>query len=90
MYHRIAKIVTGTLAILLVSSTLALAASKHHKSSGTVVEVNTETGVYTVKDYDGKTYQLKKTDVVAENLKTGDTVEYEIIEGSPAHVHKKQ
>jgi hypothetical protein len=57
-------------------------------SSGTVVEMNAAAGEYTVKDRDGKTYVIKKKDVVAQDLKTGDAVVYEIVEGAPANVMK--
>jgi hypothetical protein len=41
-----------------------------------------------LKGADGKTYEIEATKVVQENLKTGDIVEYEIIEGKPLNVKK--
>ena len=59
-------------------------------SSGTVTKIDAVTGEFTVKDREGKTYVVQKTDVVAKDLKTGDAVAYEIIEGVPAHVVRSQ
>ena len=90
MSHRIATLVGITLTVLLVSATPLLAASDQKSSSGTIIEVDMEGGKYTVKDYDGKVYELDKTYITEENLKTGDAVEYEIVEGKPVHVRKKK
>jgi len=79
------KILTCALAVLFVTSTLALAQGM--KASGTITAVEKE--VVTVKGADGKTWQIEATKVVQENLKTGDIVEYEIIEGKPINVKKK-
>lgn len=85
MYRNLMKTLTWALAILLVTSTLALAAGQ--KASGTIVEVQKE--VVVVKGADGKTYQIEAAKVVELNLKTGDIVEYEIVEGKPLNVKKK-
>ena len=85
MFGRIAKIATILLAFVLMSSTLALAADK---ANGTIVAV--EETVVKLKGADGKVYEVKAADVVAENLKTGDIVEYEIVEGMPMKVKKKK
>jgi uncharacterized surface protein with fasciclin (FAS1) repeats len=89
-----------TVAILLVASTILLVASTFTlaqdgmaessgvASSGTITKIDALTGEFTVKDRDGKSYVIKKTDVVAQDLKTGDTVVYEIIGSAPANVHK--
>jgi hypothetical protein len=79
------KILTCALAVLFVTSTLALAQGM--KASGTITVVQKE--FVTVKDADGKTWQIAAEKVVQENLKTGDIVEYEIIEGKPVNVKKK-
>jgi hypothetical protein len=81
-------IVAAALAIVLFSSTLALAQTAKPKPTGTVVAV--ETAVVQIKGDDGKTYQVKIADVIEKNLKTGDTVEYEVIEGRPVKVTKKK
>ena len=78
-------IIAAALAVVLFSSTLAPAQAA--KASGTVVVVEKE--VVQIKGTDGKTYQVKMVDVIAENLKTGDMVEYEVIEGRPVKVAKK-
>lgn len=84
MYRKLMKTVTWALAILLVSSTLAVAAGQ--KASGTIVAVQKE--VVVVKGADGKTFEIEAEKVAALNLKTGDLVEYEIIEGKPVNVSK--
>ena len=84
MLSRFAKILAIAFAVVLVSSTLSLAADK---PTGTVVAV--DEAVVKVKGADGKVYEVKAADVIAENLKTGDVVEYEIVEGMPVKVHKK-
>lgn len=84
MYRKFMKTATWALAILLVSSTLALAAGQ--KASGTIVAVQKE--VVIVKGADGKTFEIDVEKVAALNLKTGDLVEYEIIEGKPVNINK--
>ncbi len=84
MYRKLMKTVTWTLAILMVSSTLVLAGGM--KASGTVVGVAEK--VVTIKGADGKTFEIAVEKVAALNLKTGDLVEYEIIEGKPANLSK--
>jgi len=85
MFRNIVKLVTVLLAVVLLSSTLSFAADK---ASGTVVAV--EEAVVKVKGADGKVYEIKAAEVIAENLKTGDIVEYEIVEGMPVKVKKKK
>jgi hypothetical protein len=81
-------IIAAALAVVLFSSTLALAQTAKPKPTGTVVAV--ETAVVQIKGDDGKTYQVKIADVIEKNLKTGDTVEYEVVEGRPVKVTKKK
>jgi hypothetical protein len=82
-------IIAAVLAVVLFSSTtLALAQAQAAKASGTVVVVEKE--VVQIKGADGKTYQVKMVDVMEKNLKTGDMVEYEVIEGKPVKVAKKK
>ena len=85
MHRKFMKILTCALAVLFTVSVLALAAGP--KASGTITAVEKE--VVVVKGADGKTYQIEAVKVVQENLKTGDIVEYEIIEGKPVNVKKK-
>jgi hypothetical protein len=82
------KNLTGTVAILLVASTLALAEGDQAGSSGTITKIDAVTGEFAVKDYDGKSYVIKRTDVTAQDLKTGDTVVYEIVASAPANMRK--
>jgi len=83
MYKKVATLCAG-LALFLIATTHALAADK---ASGVVGVVTEE--VAEVKGADGKLYKIKVADIVAENLKTGDIVEYEVVEGAPVHVKKK-
>ena len=80
------RIVTAALAVVLFMAPLARAQGS--KPSGTVIAVTEE--VVKVKGADGKTYEIKAADVIAENLKTGDIVEYDIVEGQPVKAHKKK
>jgi hypothetical protein len=80
-------IIAAVLAVVLFSST-TLALAQAAKASGTVVVVEKE--VVQIKGADGKTYQVKMVDVIEKNLKTGDMVEYEVIEGRPVKVAKKK
>ena len=86
MYRKFTKILACALAVLFVTSTLALAAGQ--KMTGTVVAV--EKDVVNIKGADGKTYQIEAVKVVAEDLKTGDAVEYEVIEGGKVQNAKKK
>ena len=85
MHRKLMKILTCALAVVFVVTTLALAQGM--KASGTITVVQKE--FVTVKGADGKTWQIAAEKVVQENLKTGDIVEYEIIEGKPVNVKKK-
>jgi hypothetical protein len=80
------KTLSCALAVLFVVSTLALAGGM--KASGTITAVEKE--VVVVKGADGKTYKIEAEKVVQENLKTGDVVEYEIIEGGQLQNVKKK
>jgi hypothetical protein len=84
MYRKIMKTLSCALAILFVASTLALAAGQ--KSSGVIVAVAEK--VVMIKGADGKTYEIEAVKVIAEDLKTGDIVEYEIVEGKVLNVKK--
>lgn len=84
MLKKMTRIVAA-FAVLLTTSTVAFAADQ--KASGTIVAVTEE--IIKMKGADGKTYEIKAEDVMAESLKTGDTVEYLLVEGKPVHVLKK-
>ena len=86
MSVRILTICAVALAGVLFTSTVTLAAGE--KASGTIIGVAEE--VVKVKGDDGKEYEIAVADIVAEDLKTGDIVEYEIVEGQPVKVHKKK
>jgi hypothetical protein len=84
MYRKLMKTLTCALAILFVASTLAVAAGQ--KASGVIVAIEKE--IVVVQGADGKTFEIEAVKVVAEDLKTGDIVEYEIVEGKPLNVKK--
>lgn len=88
MKRRWMKNLMGTVVIVLLTSTVALAAEDQASSSGKITKIDAFTGELTVKDRDGKSYVIKRTDVAAQDLKTGDTIVYEIIESAPAHLRK--
>ena len=80
--------IAAALAFTLLCTSAAFAThAAHKKSSGTVVAISEE--VADVKAKNGKVYKIKVEDIVAENLKTGDVVEYELVSGQPVHVKKK-
>jgi hypothetical protein len=90
MYRKLMKVLTCAVAALFVASTLAMAQAKPApaaKATGTVTVVTKEH--VTVKGADGKEYKVDAAKVVQENLKTGDIVEYEIVEAKPVNVKKK-
>ena len=84
MFVRIGSICAAVLAGLLLASTVSLAGEN---TSGTIIAVAED--VVTLRGDDGKEYEIAVADVVSENLKTGDMVEYEIAEGAPVNVKKK-
>ncbi len=85
MYRKFMKTISCALAILFVASTLALAGAQ--KSSGVIVAVAEK--VVTIKGADGKTHEVEAVRVIAENLKTGEIVEYDIVEGKVLNVNRK-
>ncbi len=85
MSIRIVSICAAVLAGLLLASTVSLAGES---AGGTVIAVAED--VVKIRGDDGKEYEIAVADVVAEDLKTGDMVEYEIAEGAPVKVHKKK
>jgi hypothetical protein len=72
-----------SLAILLASPAVVLAGDK---AKGTVAVVEEES--VQIKGADGKTYEIDIAEVIAEDLETGDMVEYDIVSGKPVHVKK--
>ncbi len=85
MNRKFMKSLACALAVLLVTSTLSLAAGQ--KMTGTVVGADAQ--IVKIQGADGKTYEIEAVKVAVENLKTGDTVEYEIVEGKVASAKKK-
>lgn len=86
MSIRIVTICAAALAGVLFASTVTLAAGE--RASGTITAVEEE--VVRVKGDNGKEYEVAVEEVVAEDLKTGDIVEYEIVGEEPVKVHKKK
>ncbi|MBW8064629.1 MAG: hypothetical protein FVQ04_01990 [Nitrospira sp.] len=84
MYRTFMKTLTCALAILFVASTLAFAGGQ--KNSGVIVAVAKE--VVVIKGADGKTYEIEAVRIIEEDLKTGDIVEYDLVEGRVLNVKK--
>lgn len=79
------------LGLVLVGSQPSFAethAKEAGAQSGTVVAV--EEDVVRIKGADGKEYEVDLTIVAAEDLKTGDMVEYGIVNEKPVRVKKKK
>lgn len=90
MFRRLVALIGITLTALFAIAAPLFAADAPKKSSGTVIEVDVEKNTMKVKDYDGKFYEIDKTYIDETDLKTGDVVEYEIIESKPTHVKRKK
>ena len=73
--------------ILVVGAPLALAAD--NDVPGTIVIVNEPERTFTVKDMDGKEYQIDYDLYVGENLQTGDAVIVTMKDAQPVKVRKK-
>lgn len=52
--------------------------------------IGVEGGTYTVKDHDGKEYQITEDLAVGLDLQTGDMVEMELQEAQPVKVKKAE
>jgi len=78
------------LGLVLVAAQPALAEThaKEGQQTGTVVAVEEE--VVRIKGADGKEYEIDLTIVAAEDLKTGDVVEYGLANEKPVRVKKKK
>ncbi|HEY8514764.1 MAG TPA: hypothetical protein VIS07_04520 [Candidatus Binatia bacterium] len=76
------------LALGVVVATTPAAAQTAEQQTGTVVAV--EEDVVRIKGSDGKEYEIDAIVVAAEDLKTGDTVEYAIVGEKPVRVKKKK
>lgn len=75
------SIIAGALATGMTFSLTALA------DDGTIVAA--EQDKYVIEGADGNTYEITDTTIVAEDLKTGDMVEYELVDGKIVGVTKK-
>ena len=84
---KIKKIAGAAALALLLIGGQAVVANAGDKASGVVGAI--AEGVAEVKGADGKTYMVAVEDIVAEDLATGDVVEYEVVEGAPVKVAKK-
>lgn len=82
MLKKILKVLMVALIALSLAAPVALA----EPIKGEVVAV--EGGTYTVKDYDGKEYQITEDLATGLDLQTGDVVQFELQEAKPANVQK--
>jgi hypothetical protein len=85
MRKRSVGVLLVTLMVLFLSAPFALA----EEQTGTIIIIDEQQGVYTVKGDDGKEYQITQELVVGMDLQTGDTVIMEIEEATPVKVRKK-
>jgi hypothetical protein len=100
MLTRMTRIVV--VVAILMATTLALAADQ--KATGTIIHVTQKVfqtkgddgsigfsymALIRMKGADGKRYEIKTDDAAAVSLKPGDTIEYELVDGLPAHLVKK-
>lgn len=93
MSHRAMTVAGRCLTIVALGASLTLigahpAALAAERQRGTVVSVGEE--VVKIKGDDGKTYEIDAAVVAAENLKTGDIVDYGVVQGKPTAVKKKK
>jgi len=75
------------LALVLVGAPAFADTAPSAPQTGTVTAV--EEDVVRIKGADGKEYTVDVTVVAAENLKTGDVVEYGVVNEKPVRVKKK-
>ena len=73
--------------VLAAAPAFADGAASAGPQTGTVTAVEEE--VVRVKGADGKEYEIDLTVVAAEDLKTGDVVEYGLVNEKPVRVKKK-
>ena len=81
MKHMLNSIIAGALVAGMTSSVAVLA------DEGTIIAA--EEDQWIIEGSDGKTYEITDETVAAEDLKTGDTVEYEIVEENVVDIKKK-
>jgi hypothetical protein len=73
MFGKLSKILAAAFAVLLVVSTVALAAAE--TVSGTIQQLNATEGTLTLRSEDGKTVELVTPVGLLHELQTGDAVE---------------
>ncbi|MDY0042332.1 MAG: hypothetical protein RBS57_18640 [Desulforhabdus sp.] len=78
------KLVLRILLVALVALTLAAPVAFAEPIQGEVVVI--EGGTYTVKDRDGKEYQITQELVTGLDLETGDIVQFELEEAKPVNI----
>ena len=90
MRRVVISLVVLALAVILAGapSLADTAAPSSATQTGTVTAVDEE--VVRIKGADGKEYQVDVMVVAAENLKTGDVVEYGVVNEKPVRVKKKK
>jgi len=80
MLKKVLKILMVAVVALSLAAPVALA----EPIKGEVIAI--EGGTYTVKDYDGKEYQITEELVTGLDLETGDIVQFDLQEAKPANV----
>lgn len=75
-------------ALAIAFMTVALALAGFERKSGTVVAVTKE--VVVIKGDDGKTFEVQATDVIGENLRTTDRVDYDVVDGKVQNIKRDE
>ena len=73
MFGKLSKLLAAAVAVLLVGSTVVLAAEE--VVSGTIQQMNTSQGTLILRSNDGQTVELTAPAVLLHELQTGDAVE---------------
>ena len=73
MFSKLSKLLTAAVAVLLVGSTVALAAAE--VVSGTIQQMNIREGTLTLRSADGQTVELTAPAVLLHEVQIGDAVE---------------
>jgi hypothetical protein len=78
MFGKLSKLLATAFALLLIVSTMALAAEERTAGtteSGTIQEMNVQAGTLTLRSESGRTVELTAPTDLLNNLQTGDAVE---------------
>ncbi|MCK8602882.1 hypothetical protein [Desulfoferrobacter suflitae] len=83
MFTRVIRLLVVALAIVSLAAPATFAGGP---IKGEIIAI--EGGTYTVKDYDGKEYQISEELVTGLDLETGDVVQFELEEAEPVNIQE--